>query len=80
MRVLFTFVNILRYRKLKIDWLHLKRVIAVEVVILSYILAEIRVITLFQPPSWIFLDLWLLASSLSVTDSTIDKFDPENMD
>jgi len=30
-----------------------KRVIAVEIVLLSCIFAEKRVITLFQPPSWI---------------------------
>jgi len=32
---------------------HWKRVIAVEIVLLSCKLAEIRVITLFQPPTWI---------------------------
>jgi len=31
-----------------------KRVIAVEIVLLSCILAEIGVIILFQPPSWIY--------------------------
>jgi len=40
------------YILLRFLW-HWKRDIAVEIVLLSCILAEIRVITLFQPPSWI---------------------------
>jgi len=40
------------YFLLRLLW-HWKRVIAVEIVLLSCIFAEIRVITLFQPPSLI---------------------------
>jgi len=54
----------------------LKRVITLKIVVLSCLLADIRVITKFHPPSWIS-DFPF--SSGSVIDSTIEKFDPDNM-
>jgi len=48
-------------------------------VLLSCILADMRVITNFQPPSWISDFRFHLGVPGSVTDSTIEKFDPENM-
>jgi len=62
-----------RYVLLCMLW-YWKRVIAVEIVLLSRILAEIRVITLA-----VILDCWLPVSSESVINSSIEKFDRENM-
>jgi len=70
----YPFIEQHHYFQLLILW-HWKRVIAVEIVLLSCVFAEIRVITLFQPPSWIsdfrfHLELLLVAPLTSSTPKT----------
>jgi len=56
---------------MRVLW-HWKRVITFEIVLLSCILADYNI-------SAAILDFWLLISSGSVIDSTIETFDPENI-
>jgi len=54
-----------RYFLLRVSW-HWKRVITFEIVLLSCKLADIWVITIFQPPSWLCdfrFHLWMLLTA-----------------